>query len=181
MVPDAWRNTPIVHLGPIAQEIDLDMLRIFPKSLIGMTPQGMLRSWTTEGRVFPTDWPEANYVMSQTDATIISIEDVGGSQQVIDDFAAYSNLLIVTRGMEGADLYTSGEIIHFPAPPQIEINSVGAGDIFATGFLSQLYHRKNSLEAVQFGVLLASYSVTRSGLESIPTAEEIHSCYEKVI
>ncbi|MCJ7626367.1 MAG: hypothetical protein MUO76_22980, partial [Anaerolineaceae bacterium] len=43
MIPEAWRKTPIVHLGPIAHELDPDLAKEFPDSKIGITPQGWLR------------------------------------------------------------------------------------------------------------------------------------------
>ncbi len=52
-VPAAWRNAKIVHLAPIDEEIDVDVAKIFPDSVIGVTPQGWLRGWDEEGHVFP--------------------------------------------------------------------------------------------------------------------------------
>ncbi|MEN6393198.1 MAG: ribokinase, partial [Anaerolineaceae bacterium] len=40
LIPDSWRNTPIIHLGPIAQEVDPTLVRHFPSSFIGVSPQG---------------------------------------------------------------------------------------------------------------------------------------------
>src|SRR3989304_1624287 len=44
MVPEPWRNAPIVHLGPVAQEGDPSLGRYFPTPLVGVTPQGFRRS-----------------------------------------------------------------------------------------------------------------------------------------
>ncbi|HEX2981766.1 MAG TPA: hypothetical protein VHO48_16010 [Anaerolineaceae bacterium] len=39
-IPETWRSTPIVHLGPIANELDPGIIRAFSGSFIGITVQG---------------------------------------------------------------------------------------------------------------------------------------------
>ena len=50
-VPAPWRDAKIVHLAPIAEEIDPELVKVFPNSAIGLTPQGWLRGWDEDGRV----------------------------------------------------------------------------------------------------------------------------------
>ena len=38
-VPPAWRAAPIVHLGPLARELDPRIAEYFPNALVGVTPQ----------------------------------------------------------------------------------------------------------------------------------------------
>ena len=40
LIPEPWRQAPIVHLGPVAQEVEPGLVRHFPNSLVGVTPQG---------------------------------------------------------------------------------------------------------------------------------------------
>src|ERR1044072_1754901 len=56
-VPDAWRGGPIVHLGPVAQELPPELIAAFPRCLLGITPQGWMRSWDDQGRVAQEAWP----------------------------------------------------------------------------------------------------------------------------
>ena len=49
------RNAPIIHLAPIAQELDAGLAKQFPTSLVGVTPQGWMRGWDENGKVFATD------------------------------------------------------------------------------------------------------------------------------
>ena len=44
-VPPGWQNTHIVHLGPIADEVDTTLIESFPGALMCITPQGWLRYW----------------------------------------------------------------------------------------------------------------------------------------
>ena len=50
-IPAAWRSAFIVLLGPLAQELDAGIIGQFPDSLVGVSPQGWLRSWEQDGRV----------------------------------------------------------------------------------------------------------------------------------
>ena len=67
-VPPAWRNTPIVHLGPLTNEIGPDIVRGFPNSMVGVTAQGWLRGWNGGGLVTYRDWQEADQVLPHVQA-----------------------------------------------------------------------------------------------------------------
>ena len=42
-VPVDWTETAVVHLAPVANEVDPALVHSFPNSLIGLTPQGWAR------------------------------------------------------------------------------------------------------------------------------------------
>lgn len=79
-VPEAWRQSPIIHIGPIAQEAKSLVDGKLSPSLLGLTPQGWLRCWQSDGRVGPCDWPEATEALSEVGAAVISLQDVGGDE-----------------------------------------------------------------------------------------------------
>ena len=67
-------------------------------------------------------------------------------------------------------------------PPQVaEIDTVGSGDIFAAAFFVRLYTTRDPWEAARFATQLAAFSVTRQGMNSIPTIDEIESCLVEVM
>lgn len=178
LVPDAWRNTPIVHFGPLVHEIDPALFDLFPNAMIGITPQGWLRTWDEHGRVYPTDWPESGQILSKADAAVISVEDVGGDEERIAHMAALVPVFVVTESYNGARLFHRGSVTRFETLPMKEIDAVGAGDIFAAAFFSQLYRLKDPYEAARFATHLAAYSITRTGLDSVPAPHEIQACLE---
>jgi len=180
LVPDLWRNTPIVHLGPLVQEVDPTIVRFFSSSLIGLTPQGWLRAWDSEGQVYLTEWPEAAFVLEHAGAAVVSLEDVDGDERRLEEMATYCQVLAVTEGANGVRIYWNGDIRRFPAPQADELDTTGAGDIFATAFFVRLHTTRNPWEAARFANLLASISVSRMGLEAIPTPEEIQTCMIEV-
>ena len=181
MVPDIWRNAPIVHLGPVIQEVDPRLSRAFEKSFLGLTPQGWLRSAALDGRVHYSDWLEARYVLEPANAAVISIEDVGGDEAIIEDLMTSIRILAVTEGSGGARIYWNGDLRMFRSPLTDEIDPTGAGDIFAAAFFIRLHQTRDPWEATRFATQLAANSVTRRGLASIPTADEIKSSLIEIL
>src|SRR3989304_1867845 len=59
----------------------------------------------------------------------------------------------------------------FRAPRFTEIDATGAGDIFAAAFFIRLFATRDPWEAARYATLLASHSVTRVGLDGIPTQQ----------
>lgn len=180
-VPDTWRRTPIVHFGPIAQEIDVSMLRAFPESFIGLTPQGWLREWDDTGRVRLGEWPEARFVLEHANAAVISIEDVQGDESRIEEMMSSIRVLVVTESANGCRVYWNGDVRSFKAPKVSEVDPTGAGDIFATAFFYRLTNTRDPWEAARFANQLASISVTRPGLLGVPTSEEVQASQIEII
>src|SRR3989337_556742 len=172
---------PLVNLGPVAQEVEPTLVRHFSNSFIGLTPQGWLRTWDREGRISACEWPEASFVLRNAGAAVISAADVDGDEKRIEELASYCRVLAITEDGDGVRLYCNGDVRRFPAPGLPEVDSVGAGDIFAAAFFYRLYTTRDPWEAARFATHLASISITRPGLEGIPTAAEIQECMAEVI
>jgi sugar/nucleoside kinase (ribokinase family) len=181
LVPEAWRNAPIVHLGPVAQEVEPNLVRYFPDALVGLTPQGWLRSWDKQGKVHASEWPEARFVLEKSTAAVLSIEDVRGSEERIEEMAASIRILVITEGADGARLFWNGDVRHFRPPEMTEVDAIGAGDIFAALFFYRLHTTKDPWEAARFANHLAAFSVTRPGLDGIPTPQEIESSRIEIV
>lgn len=173
MIPEVWRNTPIVHLGPVLQEVDPKLARAFPNSFVGVTPQGWLRAANRDHQVTFTEWPEARYVLETANAAVLSMEDVQGNEDLIEEMVSSIRVLAVTEGASGARIYWNGDVRYFRAPVTHEVDPTGAGDIFAAAFFIRLYQTRDPWEAARFATQLAAASVTRPGLMAIPTAEEV--------
>jgi sugar/nucleoside kinase (ribokinase family) len=181
LIPEEWLNAAIVHLGPVAQEVEPTIVRHLTNSLIGTTPQGWLRTWDVKGSVMPSEWPEAAFVLRQVGAAVISIEDLGFDESRIEEMASACRVLAVTENSEGVRLFWNGDVRRFKPPRVTEIDTTGAGDIFATAFFFRMYTTRDPWEAARFATQLAAISVTRSGLQSIPTPEEIQECMAEVL
>lgn len=177
-IPAPWCEAPVLHLGPIAQEVPPILDDTLKPGLLGMTLQGWLRAWDENGRVHPCDWSGAATLLPRADAAVLSREDVNGDEKRIQEFASYCRLLVVTEGAGGARLYWDGREYHFDAPRQHEVDATGAGDVFAAAFFYRFAQTHDPCRAARFATYLASFSVTRPGLAGIPTPQEIQSCLE---
>jgi sugar/nucleoside kinase (ribokinase family) len=181
MVPEPWRSTPIIHLGPVAREVDPTLVRAFPNSFVGLTPQGWLRTWDNKGRVTFTEWPEASFVLQYANAAVISIEDVRGNENIIEEMASSIRVLAVTEGANGSRLYWNGDLRRFSPPEMAEIDPTGAGDIYATAFFYRLSTTRDPWEAARFATNLASFSVLRYGLDGVPHPDEVQAVMTEIL
>jgi sugar/nucleoside kinase (ribokinase family) len=181
MIPQIWRDTPLVHLGPIAQEVEPGLVRYFSNSFLGVTPQGWLRAWDQQGRISPCEWPEASFVLERSTAAVLSVEDVQGDEERIEEMATSIRILAVTEGFAGARVFWNGDVRRFNAPQVEEIDPVGAGDIFAAAFFHRLHLTQDPWEAARFATLLAAGSVSRPGINGIPTRAEIEACSIEIV
>ncbi|MFQ5887050.1 MAG: PfkB family carbohydrate kinase, partial [Anaerolineae bacterium] len=171
-VPLEWRELPIVHLGPVAQELGEEMAWLFPHSLLCLTPQGWLRRWDEEGRVHPQRWEGAEKVLPSIDLLIVSEDDMREEAASLRQHLDLPRISVVTQGAQGATLYHKGKRCRFPAPQARTVDPTGAGDIFAAAFLVRLAETGNLHIAARFANTAASLSIERIALSGIPTRAE---------
>ena len=180
-MPPAWRSAPLVHLGPILHEISGEITAAFPQAVLGVTPQGWLREWDENGLISACRWTDADQILSRADAAVISIEDVHGDEDVINEFASMLPVLVVTEGAAGARVYWNGDLRTFRPPAVQEVDPVGAGDIFAVSFFIRYQATRDPWESARFATLLAANSVTRLTLTGVPTEEEVKRSMTEII
>jgi len=174
-VPHAWCQAAIVHLGPLAQEIDESLAELFPNSLLAATPQGWMRQWDAAGRIGPKRWDEST-LPANARVVIFSKEDIGGDESRFEVCARRFEIAIMTDGCHGATVAWRGEVRHFPAYPTVEIDPTGAGDIFAAAFLVTLKETGDAWRAACFANCTGAASVARPGLLGIPSPQELARC-----
>ena len=183
-VPEQWREAPIVLLGPLAQEIATSFVSLFQRRagrIIAATPQGWLRRWDEQGRVWPTPWKAAEEVLPMLDVLILSHDDLlpvangdrTAADVILSRWSLSVPLLVATDGRHGATLFQHGAIERFPAYPAQEVDPTGAGDVFAAAFLTHLYRHGDPGAAVQFANCAASLSIEYEGISGIPTLERV--------
>ena len=163
-VPPAFARAPIVYLGPIANEIDPQLIEVFSNSIVGIGPQGWMRRWDARGHVYQVDWDDAARTLPLAAAVFISFEDLPDRANVAE-YARLAPLLVVTDGANGCSVYYRGEARHFPSPRVQDVDTTGAGDIFAAAYLVRLLQTDGNIwEAAEFANLIAAHSVTCRGL-----------------
>ncbi|HEX7587881.1 MAG TPA: PfkB family carbohydrate kinase [Anaerolineae bacterium] len=178
-VPDLWRAAPIVHLGPLAREIDSRFANLFPNALVGVTPQGWLREWDETKRVRMRPWKEAREILPHVDVLVLSEEDLNGNAALIDEYAGLTRIAVMTQGREGCIVFAEGQTRHVPGFPAREIDPTGAGDVFAAAFLIRLQEIQDPFEAARFANATASFCVEAPGATGIPTRKQVEERLEE--
>lgn len=180
-IPHVWRDAPIVHLAPIAQEVDPSLAGMFPSSWVGVTPQGWMRVWDEKGSVKAKAWEDSEQVLGPAGGVVLSIEDINRDLELVEWMAHHTSLLCLTEGEHGAVLHWHADRRRFRPPSVDEVDATGAGDIFAAAFFARHHQTRDPWEAARFAVNAAAISVTRAGLDGIPTQEEIELCKMEVL
>jgi sugar/nucleoside kinase (ribokinase family) len=127
------------------------------------------------------EWLNSESALTKADAVVVSREDLNGDEEQIEHIAHHTKLLAVTEGAAGCVLYWHGDRRRFRALEVQEVDPTGAGDIFAAAFFFRLLKTRDPWEAARFATILASYSVTRDGLDGIPTMREIEESMMEVL
>lgn len=182
-IPLVWRTAPIIHLAPIARELDVSLALSgkLSGSLLGVTPQGWLRQWDENGRVQACAWENSEQVLGQAGGVVMSVEDINRDLELVEWMAHQTRVLCLTEGEAGAVMHWNGDRRRFRPPLVEEVDATGAGDIFAAAFFVRLFATRDPWEAARFATNLAAHSVTRLGMDGIPTPQEIKSCLMEVL
>ena len=165
-LPETWQQPTVVHLGPLTNEVDPAFMHQFPNSIIGLTPQGWLRRWTEDGRVYAREWPDAAQYLPLADVVVLSEEDLL-NDQMLPRYRRLSKLLIMTENIRGCTVFIGDDVRHVPAPQVHQVEPTGAGDIFAAAFLTRYAENgRNPWQAAEFANFVAAHSVTQMSLDA---------------
>ena len=84
--------------------------------------------------------------------------------------------LIVTRGPSGAAAWQDGKRLEHPGFAVDAVDSIGAGDAFAGGFIAALVRGMGVDEALAWGCAAGALTVQRLGLiDALPTMADLHA------
>jgi adenosine kinase len=85
----------------------------------------------------------------------------------LDQMLEHVKVLVITRGKDGADLYSDGDAVHIPTVPEDEIvDPTGVGDAFRGGFLAGYSHGFDWKLCGEIGSLAAVYCLEQRGPQS---------------
>jgi len=179
-LPANWNNPKMVFISPIANEVHFDFLNHFQNALVCINPQGWMRRWDESGKVFHEVLKDYQ-LLAKADITIISEEDVNFDQQIIQDMAVFIDILVVTKGEEGCDLYFNQQKTSIPAFKTKVIDATGAGDTFSTAFLVYYQETGDLITAAQYGNVSASFCIESNDIGGLPDRSQIEERYKKYI
>jgi hypothetical protein len=176
-LPIEWANPRIVLLGAIARELPPHWSAMFPHSLFGIAPQGLMRRWGPDGLVRHGKWDDPDLFLRRADAIFLSREDVGGDDAYLAELAGRARLLVVTDGYHGATVYLEGKGTAIPPRRAREVDPTGAGDVFATSFMIRYAETGDPFVAGRFANVVASMSVEATGMDFVPAREQVDAWF----
>ena len=172
-VPQAWQAAAVALIAPVFNDVDQDVVGVFRHSLVGVAPQGWMRSADRTGLVTRTAWTQARAAVSAADAVVLSIEDLGGDEEQVRQMADVARLLVVTEGAAGCRVFIRGTPHQVPGFAAQEREPTGAGDVFAAAFVIRLAECGDPLTAAVFANAVAAGSVEAEGVSDIPTRSAV--------
>jgi fructokinase len=130
--------------------------------------------------------PVVEQLVTTADLVKVSTEDLAWlypgvpDQTVVADWTEHGpDLVVVTRGAAGAAAWHHGHAVECPAPPVEVVDTIGAGDLFTAGLLSQLAHwrpgqtldRPQLHQTLRWAAAVAAAGCARRGAAPPSTAE----------
>lgn len=179
-IPYEWRDAEIAYICPVADEVAEDVVHAFPNAVIGVTPQGWMRRWDKEHRVFAKKWENPEKILPYADALILSVDDIANFPDELERYIELTKIVVLTKNKKGATLYEGGNSTDFPAYKTTEIDQTGAGDVFAAAFLSKYNETLDAAVSTDFANCVASFAVEAEGTKGIPTYKQIEQRLKRV-
>lgn len=175
------KDGSLIVVAPVIDEVDP---RLFPKlaqkGTLAVTPQGYFRRIGEDSVVRQRRWPNID-ALKDSEVVILSDEDIGGSEQLLQEIAKRTKTLVLTEGKRGSRVFKEGKEEFRAKIFELEEGEVndptGAGDTYATAFLVNYRETGNLREAAVFASLVAAIKVDgereKRGIETIPTLEQV--------
>jgi adenosine kinase len=84
----------------------------------------------------------------------------------LEKMAQWAKFVVITRGENGIDIYTNGDLIQIPAiVPQVMVDPTGVGDAFRAGFLKGFMNKLDLETCGRMGALAATYCIESKGTQ----------------
>lgn len=163
----------IVHYAPVARETTPQAW--IEGAFVGLTPQGLVRSWSTDGRIRSAAL-QASMLPRRFDAVVLSEKERGDCAPLLDRSATAAGAVIaVTAGARPIELR-----LQDGAPARVEPIAVhrarddlGAGDVFAAAFFVALQRSEPAASAARFASAAAAVRVAGEGPAAIGHREDV--------
>jgi hypothetical protein len=174
-------DTAILHLAPVAREIAGRWHA--PGAYVGLTPQGMIRTWPRGGGEVSLAPPSASRSPSRSrgrlpgrcDALVLSHRERPACTPMIERALAEGGLVVVTAESQPSTLLFADGASREVAVPAIEepVEDLGAGDVFAAACFVELSQGRSAEDAVAFATAAAAVRMQGRGAGAIGDSDAI--------
>ncbi|MCX8161720.1 MAG: PfkB family carbohydrate kinase [Candidatus Bathyarchaeota archaeon] len=178
---DDLEDTDIVHLGPVACELDKTTVAELLKSgiPISLDVQGMLRKFTGNGYVTLAKnydlYPLRGFKvikLSLREAEVI----VGSSSvnRMLSKLSGISGIVAVTAGGRGVYVASGSNAFHMPAYRTKIVDPTGGGDCFVAGLIYGYIKGEDLTWSTALGLASASFVVEGYGPSNLGGLNEVY-------
>ncbi|MGW8320577.1 MAG: PfkB family carbohydrate kinase [Thermodesulfobacteriota bacterium] len=174
-LPANWARASVAYLCPVLHEFQEDMGEAFTGSMIGVAPQGWMRTWDETGRVRGHRWEGFECLLDRSQMVIVSEEDIAEERGVVELFRKHAPIVIVTRAGNGATVFAGKRALELGAYAAVERDPTGAGDCFGSAFLIRYEETGSIEEAARFASCVGAFVVEKEGIAGIPAREPVES------
>jgi 1D-myo-inositol 3-kinase len=169
-VPVSLRATPVAYVAPIMNECHRALLEGLHSPCLVVGAQGWMRTVQADGLVTPAATDELLEPPRTVRAMVFSELDHPDSEAIAKHLASRGVIVALTRGSRGLTLWSHGDCIDVPAAPAVEVESTGAGDVFAVVFGLTLSDGQTPLQAAQRACLAAARVVEGTEMGNLTPA-----------
>lgn len=178
-LPPGWERAPLLLLAPLLPD-DIDITSfttIEAPAGRALLAQGLQRVVGDSGAVSYRTTPSPALFQPQMRrySLFLSVtETAEWPRDGLNALVRHVARLVVTRGPEGADIYTgAGAPLHVEAAPARPLDTTGAGDVFATAFMLAVATGAGDRQAAALASACAAAAVERRGPAPLPPRAEI--------
>jgi sugar/nucleoside kinase (ribokinase family) len=112
-------------------------------------------------------------VFSPNEAEALALTEASDVEAALARLAGLAPLIVIKRGANGVTAMASGRRYDVPAPDVVVVDTVGAGDAFAAGFLAGAIAGSPIEDQLRGAVACGSLSTTGPGSSANPSAAEL--------
>ena len=174
---DLALDTSLLHLAPVARESPSEWRGAV--DFLGLTPQGLVRQWSTPGAAIELAAPSAGAVSlaGRCDAIVVSEHERAACSAMIAAASAAGAVVAVTAGARPTTLLApGGASVELHVPEIVDpVDDLGAGDVFAAALFIELAAGRTAPEAAAFANAAAAMRVDGKGAGAIGKRTEIEA------
>jgi hypothetical protein len=158
-------DATILHLAPVARELPGPAGAGAP--FVGLTPQGLVRSWASPGAELSLTEPrpDALTLARGCHALVVSEHERAACAPMIDAARAAGAIAAVTAGSRPVTLLAAeGPPVEVAVAPSSDaVDDLGAGDVFAAALFISLARGSSPPDAVRFASAAAAVRMAGHG------------------
>ncbi len=161
--PDIHVDSTVLHLAPVARETPSDWRG--KAGLVGLTPQGLLRTWSSPRDAVVLRALEPSQLPEHLDAAVLSATERPFCTALLDGRAVAA----VTNEAEPTELLVPGrDPLMLEVPPVEQLrDDMGAGDVFAAAFFIALADGEDARAAAAFANAAAAVRLSGYGPDAV--------------